>query len=521
MLWKIPCLVPWTIVKQAAVKYKSYSNFVSMLYIIWLIYSLLSRRTHPTRVILDMSFHSVWSPVFDVFDPDNPRHIALLFHLMSVATSSDTIFALRHLNSRLLRLPPEIIAEIFQICVAPDVNADGVVDTWKCPWVLGQICSYLRTVALSIPRLWCNIVIVLKHPSASKNLVRRLEVLLERSGSCPLTLVVRSDSTCALDLRSHPALAVLMETSGRWEDIDFCLPPLLLSSLTTIQGHLGCLRALKIYPAQRPSRYYPHLVIDAFKIAPLLDTVQVRNDSDITILLPSEQIRYYRSTCNDLPQLSRILNGMRNLVVCYLEPVFESGLSVSEQIHLPNLRTLQIGVDSNFGYCYDHRAALLDSFTVPALRILSIRCHKNDRFIIPNLIAMANRSLCRLKKVSVEMPTAIPLDILAFLQCTPTLTHLTLKGEFLMPGIVQGLTHVTNSIHALLPALQTLVIHVDFLDSEVVDLVRSRTNPNFILDGTPDVCKLRIKKPPRIDDATFDSLFEGDGLDPYLTKAMI
>ncbi|KAJ7239216.1 hypothetical protein B0H12DRAFT_1136459 [Mycena haematopus] len=208
---------------------------------------------------------------------------------------------------------------------------------------------------------------------------------------------------------------------------------------------------------------------------------------------------------------------MQNLVVCYLEPSRDFVWPVPMQISLPNLRTLQIATPADFLSRPGHRAALLDSFTVPALTILRIRCSEQDQSIVPNLIAMVERSSCALQKVTVEMPAEIPLNILRFLQCTPTLTSLTLKGMLLMPGVAQGLTRVADSIPGLLPRLQTLVIDADFSDSEIVDMALSRTAPNSALNGVSDhdACfldKLRIKKQLGIDNTAFDSLLRGMGL---------
>ncbi|KAJ7239209.1 hypothetical protein B0H12DRAFT_82707 [Mycena haematopus] len=326
----------------------------------------------------------------------------------------------RQVNGR--DLPPEILSEIFRICAEANFSDDCGSSDWKTPLALGQICRYWRTVALSTPRLWCNIAIVLEEPSASENVVPPLKLFLERSGRCPLTVVVGSDWTCKHDLRSYPMLKELMKASDRWEDANLSIPPsLLLEMAPTIKGGLGRLRTLKIFPNLGLSHYHRHPDVDAFQIAPLLDTVQVAMENDVTILLPSKQVTYYRSTCNNLLLLSRTLNNMQNLVVCYLE--LEFMYSVAEQIRLPNLRTLQITVDTGIVSGPGH-SAVLDAFILPALTILRIRCYEDDRFIVPNLIAMVDRSLCALQKVSVEMPAEIPLDILRFLEYTLKLTNL-------------------------------------------------------------------------------------------------
>ncbi|KAJ6535339.1 hypothetical protein DFH09DRAFT_931827, partial [Mycena vulgaris] len=52
------------------------------------------------------------------------------------------------------RLPPENLAQIFMFCLPSGRWASYEPNTEKAPWVLGQVCSHWRAVALSTSGLW-------------------------------------------------------------------------------------------------------------------------------------------------------------------------------------------------------------------------------------------------------------------------------------------------------------------------------------------------------------------------------
>jgi hypothetical protein len=384
------------------------------------------------------------------------------------------------------------------------------LDVREAPWVLGQVCAYWRRVALSTPQLWWKIDINLEDrsgpvdywvPWRPKNMIHLVDLLLQRSGNCLLTVRVGGEN----DLASHPALDMVMKESHRWEHVWLYLSVPLLRSLAGIKGRLQSLRTLELYPSQNVDG---PLALDAFQIAPLLDSVKAAYERTATILLPWEQMRYYFSECEDLLSFSTSLNAMRNLVICHIEPHYRGELVAPAQIHLPHLRTLHILEGS---LRPGARAVLVNSFTVPELEELKIECCKGDHNIISHLIALVLRSSCSLRKFWLKTPAKISDEILQFFVHTPTLAVLTLRASLLTRGVAQRLARVADSHPGLLPVLQTLLLDAEFPSREVVKMVRSRIDRSLLPEGASDsffLEGLSIKEHPRMGGAAFDALFE-------------
>ncbi|KAF7358109.1 F-box domain-containing protein [Mycena venus] len=427
-------------------------------------------------------FHSTWGTIFKVFNPDNPSHVALHAEMISTPNlSPETTLALKHLISALRRFPPEILAEIFLFCVA-DVQADDEPGIFmnQAPWVLGQVCGYWRKVACSTPRLWSQINIDFGPPSGSTNMIRLLELFLQRSGRCPLSVRVGSEDD---KITSHPVLDMLMETSDRWEEAYFYLSPSLLFSLAPIKGHLGSLRGLEVC-SYTVDGEEPHRIIEAFQIAPLLDSVRVTLENGVILRLPSEQLTYYRSKSEGFMKLAESLYCMRNLVVCFIEPYYKV-LAGPLAIHLPNLRILHI-YRGGIHHLPAMRATLLDSFIVPQLTVLRIECDENDDDIVSHLLALVLRSSCPLQNFSMILPRVIPGDILQFFQHTPKLAHIVLVGapftRLDVPNL-RMLARIAASIPQLLPMFKWLEVAGKYLTPEVLAMVRWHLNHGLLLKG--------------------------------------
>lgn len=126
-------------------------------------------------------------------------------------------------------LPPEILGEIFQAYIdAPSPSApweEGLVisaSTGDSPMILGQICSYWRTLVLGMPTLWSSIFVEYPAPDHI-DLVR---MWLDRAGSCPLTLVLRDwvdSGNRGCSEGTEAILKMFMEKSNYWKNIDFVL----------------------------------------------------------------------------------------------------------------------------------------------------------------------------------------------------------------------------------------------------------------------------------------------------------
>ncbi|KAJ6548629.1 hypothetical protein B0H19DRAFT_952317, partial [Mycena capillaripes] len=84
------------------------------------------------------------------------------------------------------RLPEDILQGIFLATLAPTQNS--TLNPADPPVLLCQVCRSWRAVALTTPRLWASIHIVVPVPSKLPQITETVTAWLERSGSVPLDI---------------------------------------------------------------------------------------------------------------------------------------------------------------------------------------------------------------------------------------------------------------------------------------------------------------------------------------------
>ncbi|KAJ6573164.1 hypothetical protein DFH09DRAFT_1152418 [Mycena vulgaris] len=99
----------------------------------------------------------------------------------------DYIGSHRALISHPRRLPQDVVQEIFLACLPADRNA--AMRRTEAPLLLCRICSYWRTVALSMRRLWASLDV--SADFSSRNCATAVAEWLERSDPLPLSLSLR------------------------------------------------------------------------------------------------------------------------------------------------------------------------------------------------------------------------------------------------------------------------------------------------------------------------------------------
>ncbi|KXN82132.1 hypothetical protein AN958_03186, partial [Leucoagaricus sp. SymC.cos] len=126
-------------------------------------------------------------------------------------------------------LPPEILGEIFEAYI----NSPSLCAPWSdsnalsteggdSPMILGQICSYWRTVAIGMPAIWSSLYIENPVPDH----VGLVAAWLERAGTCGLDLVLRDwmDSEVrGCSAGTEAVLHLFVEKSRSWRSIDFVI----------------------------------------------------------------------------------------------------------------------------------------------------------------------------------------------------------------------------------------------------------------------------------------------------------
>ncbi|KAH9484855.1 hypothetical protein JR316_0001757 [Psilocybe cubensis] len=200
-------------------------------------------------------------------------------------------FASRHksLVSPIRRLPTEILQEIFIWFAKTTVGS--AAPSWRynntLPWVLGQICSPWRSVALNTTALWVKFpAITLKNKSKKTNMqIQYLNELLRRSKDALLDISIYSKS---LGGQRHSVIDLLCRHAERWNSAYLSLPAQVLVAFQSIRSRLSALQSLTLLTPMVNTLPGP---IDLFEVAPVLKKVAVaRPLFGDDVILPYEQL---------------------------------------------------------------------------------------------------------------------------------------------------------------------------------------------------------------------------------------
>ncbi|KAJ6463133.1 hypothetical protein C8R47DRAFT_1238631 [Mycena vitilis] len=338
--------------------------------------------------------------------------------------------AIQHLVNTLI--PPELLCYIFTLSLAtrtptspivPVVGRNGWRDPWNPawilggPWIFGQVCSYWRQLAESLPTLWVgiNISTVLSTRQATL-----LHTQLARTANAPLNLLIRFTS----GQRSHREtpfgrfLATLVLHSARWRTLhmefdDACGPHPAFGALH--RDSLPLLEELVF-----TGRGVPYLrKYDFFRDAPRLRRVVLGDCGVSTVAnvpLPYGQLATYKAIYPDVTTRLRVLSAASNLVECDMEfgplgPTPYSALATKTVVTLPCLRRLAIS-----------HSEFLDFLVAPVLDALHV-CRS-----VEHVLPFLHRSgrTASLAELTLAECSAHSPDVLAILQQTRGLTALAM-----------------------------------------------------------------------------------------------
>ncbi|KAJ7507100.1 hypothetical protein B0H11DRAFT_190996 [Mycena galericulata] len=177
-----------------------------------------------------------------------------------------------------LTLPNEIISEIF-VHFLPLYPKRPPIIGLRSPILLGQICRKWREIALSTPALWRRVAVSLRSAARLKRRDQKLillETFLTRSGSCPLSVSLKSGISYTHTYTGllAPFLETIMSHSARWEHVS--LPVMPMRSLRSGEGPLHLLRSLKTTLPFLLDHPGDSAIALAFHAAPLLDSVTLQ-----------------------------------------------------------------------------------------------------------------------------------------------------------------------------------------------------------------------------------------------------
>ena len=427
------------------------------------------------------------------------------------------------------KIPPEILAEIFLHA------AEGSSVVWprqngsiEMPMLLGRICSYWRTITLSLPLLWSDIRLDLPYGHEAAGGIKTtctavqdlVDTCLSRSGNTLLSFSITADGPHGLitDL-----LQAFVKHSSRWRDasIDLARLSRYHQTLLPAQGSVPNLYRLHLGTSAKdplaPS------ILDAFRVSPSLKELSI---SYLTrpfhiLRVPWDQLTHLTSKMSTFREgeFSEILRHATNLVVFSTEGERILEVTSSQPVLLPHLQKLAIVNKGSYITKSFH------FFTAPNLKELYL--HAITPFNPEQTIAMLTRSNCQLTHLTLHSSQEVDavweenFGIARLLGCVPSLVHLHLTVLKSGDDLIHRLGLHSNVLPQILPNLECFMLEDGFCVSaySLAEVLRSRINslnPTAVMDKqvqprsslSPGLRRVRLKLslPPPPKFAELDNL---------------
>ncbi|KAJ7127676.1 hypothetical protein C8R44DRAFT_99150 [Mycena epipterygia] len=120
------------------------------------------------------------------------------------------------------RLPDDIVRAIFTACLPSARNPTITSD--EAPLLLCQLCRAWRSIALTTPRIWARIHIVVPAQAKLQHITDVVSTWFTRSGTVPIDVSMVYSQTCEVVCDISPLLSGLISASRRWKNIQIILP---------------------------------------------------------------------------------------------------------------------------------------------------------------------------------------------------------------------------------------------------------------------------------------------------------
>ncbi|KAJ7704168.1 hypothetical protein B0H16DRAFT_1902148 [Mycena metata] len=286
-------------------------------------------------------------------------------------------------RSLVLRLPPEITSEIF-LHFLPTYPEFPPLSGILSPVLLCQICGHWREIALSTPRLWRAIKLVLRSGQGELPLLKSLATWLERSGQSPLALEI----TTTIESKFLPdCMKTIAPHRHRLDHLVLDVP---FEHLSFLSGDLPLLRDLTIgstyhAPPEDSSILINHAPALRNLVIPVFD-VAFRQ-------LPFGQLTSLDAEYIYLDECAEILREAKNLIDCRFTVCDDSTPSLPMIPAHQRLRRLSFRLEDGA-----HIDGLLNELTLPVLSKLEVyECGVS----IDALVAFISRSQCTLEELRI------------------------------------------------------------------------------------------------------------------------
>ncbi|KAJ6603723.1 hypothetical protein B0H10DRAFT_643275 [Mycena sp. CBHHK59/15] len=373
-------------------------------------------------------------------------------------------------------IPPEILAEIFNLCNLRNSSIFNRINMSEAPWLLSHVSHHWRRIALSTPMLWCFLRVNMSTTDSghfnAHGTFQLVKLFLDRSASCPISFILFCEETA----ETRPILELLIGASDRWEELDLIAPGAFIESLSPIRGHLHRLRRLALYREDPEVDLEPPHIVDIFAEAQCLRKVTFTRDPPFCVVVPWNQLTEFTTSYCELMPLLNTLRELTQVVTLKLDKLDDTE-DHGTVAHLPHLRNLTITSENGAA---GHPGDLLDYLIVPALKSLSIECE--DLTIVPHLISLVSRSAFTLVSFTLFAYEEFDTSLIGFLKLTPRLTRLCLRGSGQTVVSDELLTQLTRMLPAtpppVIPLLTSLRVQATFNQALLFSLTASRFSPD-------------------------------------------
>lgn len=403
-------------------------------------------------------------------------------------------FCIEHerLLSPIRRLPPELLAEVFILCLpspgTPSFNAHNA------PGLLTQICASWRQVALSEQRLWSSITVSLSSQSSGV----ACRTWLSRSMSSPLSIYVDADDLpSSFARRMWPAISPLTEYCDRWRDVVFLAEPAILLRLHTVKYRLISLQSLRIGWSSGHLPKWP--VIDVFAFAPQLRKLHLTSLSLSKLIIPWSQLTELSIQHRSLRKIISSLRLVQNLVKCTIEAsdYAHSRGPDSPIISCPKLLSLTV----NFWIHGTLDLEILNTLHCCSLVDISIT-HEGKREGVSDwasselFLSFISRSSHCLRRLYISSLNLTATNLIPCLRATPMLRSLKITtGRYfnLLDNFFLFERDPGRPDKCLIPFLEELEIGAPSVNFALFQVVKSRWKTNGDTDRIAHLKKFKME----------------------------
>lgn len=401
---------------------------------------LLWTNSRPSDHEIELVLKAIWAVKEELLRlqkdvNDNPGNATVL--KWETSACEKYISAHQALLSPIRKLPPEILSEIFSLCVA--VNG--------APWLSCHVCCHWRNITRATSSLWTTVPqITLSKKTRRPGFTSVLEDYLLLSCKYPLCLRVITLFT-EIEFLSHPALDIVMKHSQRWGHVSLSLGDTYLQEMSSrIKGRLSSLSILRL-TVHHTSRRLTKL--DVFATTPQLREVEL-DSSSAFVILPWSQLTKYHEEGITYAGIREILAVKSPLVhLTFKQSLYDSAMTQkpADKSTLDQVECLHLVFRSI-------EDSILDHITLPALMHAQIRLLNYTGSITTSMEMLLRRSSCDLRTLSLHtfLQTGELNRIIAL---TPNLLELNVDDIPLL-----DLTSFRGNIKPVVPHLQKLTIHM-------------------------------------------------------------